>query len=69
MKIFDALTLIHRAGYVFNDLKLDNIMINGDLKSPCDLKNAEIHLIDFGFAKKYYRSIKTDGGHRHLHLE
>ena len=50
---------IHEAGYVYNDLKLDNIMI-GYGKKPIKsnegkslLEGFSLHLVDFGFATKY----------------
>lgn len=31
LKIFDALRLVHKAGYVYSDLKEDNIMMGGSM--------------------------------------
>lgn len=48
---------IHRAGYVYNDLKLDNIMIQYgkkvNLQDDSCFKDVNICLIDFGFASQY----------------
>ena len=49
--LLKMLETTHEAGYVYNDLKLDNIMVGKDLSS--------LHLIDFGFASKY-RDRKTE---------
>ena len=59
--LMDAFRKIHDAGYVYADLKLDNILV-GDAKI---LPNSEfslykIRLIDFGLAKPY---ILPDGSH------
>ena len=64
LKLFDALKVIHKSGYIYNDLKLDNIMLRGDIQS---LAKSKITLVDFGFAKKYYFTIKTDNGPKHGH--
>ena len=57
----DEIETIHRAGYVHNDIKLDNIIVSdaGFLK-----------IIDFGFAKKYYTSTsqKVLGKIVHTHI-
>ena len=47
----NCLEKVHNAGYVFNDLKLDNILV-GDSEFSMDSR-AEIRLIDFGFAERY----------------
>ena len=46
-KVTEALELVHSAGYTYNDLKGENIMIDD---SDGELK---IHLIDFGFASPF----------------
>ena len=44
------------SGFIYNDLKTDNIMIGmSDLKGKC----SDIKLIDFGLAKKYKRKDET----------
>ena len=54
---------IHSAGYVFNDLKLDNIMVgygqkllkvNGDERKN-SLEGVSVHLVDFGYASKFMK--------------
>jgi len=59
IKIFES---VHSAGFVYNDLKLDNIMIgyNESLpdkysKDDC-FENISLFLIDFGFATPYIDS-------------
>ena len=50
----DSLHVVHDAGYIYNDLKLDNLVI-GDAPELGD-PNANLHkirLIDYGLAKKY----------------
>lgn len=43
-------------------------MLEGELENPESLDDAELRLIDFGFAKKFYYSIRTPDGMRHLHI-
>lgn len=54
---------IHSAGFTFNDLKLDNIMVDYgasiNYESANVFKNIGIHLIDFGYAQPYM----VDGVH------
>lgn len=55
----DMLESVHSAGYVYNDLKLDNIMLGFKNRlrgmSPMDnvLEDCQLHLIDFGFATRF----------------
>ncbi len=50
---------VHAAGYIYNDLKLDNIMVGFKNKLPKEhneenaLADASLHLVDFGFATRY----------------
>ena len=50
---------VHRAGYVCNDLKLDNLMvghgqnIKKEVFGSTMFENCSIHLVDFGYATKY----------------
>ena len=54
-----TLEAVHSAGYVFNDLKLDNLMIgiNQKVLKPKEgismFSQCSIHLVDFGYATKY----------------
>jgi len=51
--------MIHKAGYTYNDLKLDNFLFGFDDKLPnkyCEgncFENCSINLVDFGFATRY----------------
>jgi serine/threonine protein kinase len=51
----DMLQSVHAAGYIYNDLKLDNLMTGyKDAFSPeKDLQDSSIHLVDFGFATRF----------------
>jgi serine/threonine protein kinase len=53
--------MIHEAGYIYNDLKLDNIVI-GDDKTLPNAKHSlyKVRLIDFGMSTKY---VIEDGSH------
>lgn len=50
---------VHAAGFVFNDLKLDNIMVGIKDRLPREgsqgnvFAEGTLHLIDFGFATRY----------------
>ena len=53
---------LHKLGYVYNDLKPDNICI-GNYKANGEEEDLhQIHLIDFGLCQKY----ETENG---LHIE
>jgi serine/threonine protein kinase len=63
IKLLDIFERVHQAGYTYNDLKLDNILI-GD--SYGHFQN-QIRLVDFGFAAKFldengnhYEQVTTD---------
>jgi serine/threonine protein kinase len=54
----DILEKVHESGYVYGDLKLDNIMIGQRDNLPsssCDdaFQGVSLNLIDFGFATKF----------------
>ena len=58
--LLDIIEQIHAAGYVFNDLKPDNVLLasNESLDAAKDhgqqlLNDFKIALIDFGYATKY----------------
>ena len=60
LQLLDILEQIHRAGHVFNDLKLDNMMLDLDyddskLKTSQEniFEKNKVTLIDFGFATTY----------------
>ena len=61
IQLVDQMRIIHDAGYTYNDLKLDNILV-GDCKEMPNYKQTlhKIRMIDFGLAKRY---IKKDGTH------
>jgi len=50
--LLEIIEKIHDAGFTYNDLKLDNILI-GD-QTFAEKKMHEIRLVDFGFAARYY---------------
>ena len=53
--------MIHEAGYIYNDLKLDNVVIGDDMSLPKAKHSLyKIRLIDFGLCKKY---IDESGSH------
>lgn len=53
----NSLQVTHKAGYVYNDLKPDNLMVGYKQHisySHVDmLRGCSLHLVDFGFASKY----------------
>ena len=49
LQLVEKLQAIHERGYLYNDLKPDNIVV-GDFDGQ---KLGEIRLIDFGISKKY----------------
>jgi serine/threonine protein kinase len=55
--LLSLLEQLHSSGFVYNDLKPDNIMFGFKSKLPLDssstLSNVSVHLIDFGFATRY----------------
>ena len=59
--MIESFKIIHEAGYNYNDLKLDNVMI-GDAKELPGHKDSlhKIKIIDFGLAKKF---IEPNGSH------
>ena len=60
--ILNMFEQIHAAGYVYNDLKLDNLITNHLCKLPKDgshrnvFANVPLNIIDFGFATEYVKS-------------
>ena len=57
INLIDILEQIHNAGFVYNDLKPENIMIGpyqADHPSPDNsFDNKMLHLIDFGFVSSF----------------
>ena len=54
IQLLESFKLIHEAGFTFNDLKLDNVLIGDSLKLPNYQQSLhKIRIIDFGLAKKY----------------
>ena len=59
LNLLKILEQIHQAGYTYNDLKPDNILLGHGQDLPFDcstgncFQNLSLHLIDFGFATRY----------------
>lgn len=59
IQLLDILETIHSAGYIYNDLKLDNILLGYNQKLPVNcsqgncFESTDINLVDFGFATSY----------------
>jgi serine/threonine protein kinase len=57
-----TLEATHKAGYVYNDLKLDNLMVGYGEKvsknttNKSSFRDCNIHLVDFGYASKFLDS-------------
>lgn len=58
MRLLEIFERVHDAGFTYNDLKLDNILIGDASQSAFSMH--EIRLVDFGFAQKY---MDRDGQH------
>ena len=58
IQLIEALQILHKVGYVHNDLKLDNVLV-GDKDSSFE-SLGEIKLIDLGFNTRY---LKRHGEH------
>ena len=56
--------MVHKSGYIFGDLKLDNILVGENDSLPHGTENVfediSLNLIDFGFARRY---MDKDGKH------
>jgi serine/threonine protein kinase len=51
LKLLDIIEMIHNAGYTYNDMKLDNILVGDHTMSEKTMH--QIRLIDFGFAARF----------------
>ena len=60
-KLIEALKVVHESGFIYNDLKLENIMIN---ENGDDADGFNLVLIDYGLATAYL----TDAG-EHLPMD
>lgn len=56
-KLLTALEITHDAGYIYNDIKIENIMIH----SGKNKHEPKLILVDYGMAQKY-----TDENGNHL---
>lgn len=45
---------MHEAGYVYNDLKPDNILLDYESNVTKSGKNVSLNVIDFGFSTKIF---------------
>ena len=63
--ILTTLEAVHKAGYIFSDLKLDNLMTGYKQKvykekdGESIFRSCSIHLVDFGYSSKYLDSKKN----------
>lgn len=68
LTVLEILEQIHAAGYVYNDLKLDNLLIGfhdqvpGETYEDNCFKNCTINLVDFGFATRYLEKKQYNNG-------
>jgi serine/threonine protein kinase len=61
IQLLDSMRLIHQSGFLYNDLKLNNIVVGDAAELPDHTKTLhKIRVIDFGLAQKY---IEADGNH------
>ena len=57
--LLDQLEMLHSIGKIYNDLKMDNVLISPDLKPPRTLNRYT--LIDFGLCSDY---LESNGDHK-----
>ena len=65
--------MVHNSGYIYGDLKLDNILAGyGEDMPNSSVENVfsktNLHLIDFGFAAKYVDKNLNHLPERHVEL-
>lgn len=66
VQLLDNLKIIHSTGFVYNDLKLDNVMLEFDANVPNTyvdgniFKDTKLALIDYGFATRYIDKKKNE---------
>lgn len=53
LKLFDQIKVIHDCGYLYLDVKLNNILIGNAAELSLDACLQKIRLIDFGLVRKY----------------
>lgn len=64
IRILEIFQYIHAAGFTYNDLKLDNLLIGfndtlpNDYTSKSCFNNVQINLVDYGFSTRF---ILSDG--------
>lgn len=51
--MFDQIKVIHDAGYLYLDVKLNNILVGNAAELSLDACLNKIRLIDFGLVRKY----------------
>ena len=67
LRLINIFQVIHSAGFTYNDLKLDNLLIGFENKLPNNYTNGscfedvDIHLVDYGFSTRYVS--KKNGEH------
>ena len=60
IQLINILEKIHRAGFVYNDLKLDNLLLDADVDIQSLLmtdkdffETVNVNIIDYGFVTRY----------------
>ena len=62
IKIMQLLEYVHKSGYIYNDLKPDNIIVRNLGKGDNIFLDADFSLVDFGFCTKFYETKKSKDG-------
>lgn len=61
IQLLDSIKMIHKAGFLYNDLKLNNIVVGDAAELPDHSRSLhKIRVIDFGLAQRYH---DADGNH------